>query len=233
MNENAGGPRTARSAEDALEQLRRLLAQLDATHEAQCQTLAHDLHQKVVGSLSAVKMQCDWLLRRERTDDAVRARLLQLSEQVSDTIQYTRHLIGELWPAIVGHLGLSSAIQQQVADTRTRSTASIEVAIDGNVDDIDEESAITLYRLSQQALAGCEADPPLVHAAHIALRRTGAGVELDIELEGTVAIDDAWRLMQERIARLGGQLTWSRAPEGKHAFAVLLPKAAGLGARHP
>jgi len=195
MNENTGGPAAARNAEDALEELRRLLAQLDAAHEAQCQTLANDLHQRVVGSLSAVKMQCDWLLRRERTDDAVRARLQQLSEQVSDTIQYTRHLIGELWPAIVRHLGLSSAIQQQVADTRTRSTVSIEVAIDRNVDDIDEESAITLYRLTQQALAGCEADPPLVHAAHIALHRTGAGVELDIELEGTVAIDDAWRLI--------------------------------------
>src|SRR5215207_7569753 len=162
MNENVGRPGTARNAEQALEELRRLLARLDAAHEAQCQTIAHELHQKVVGSLSAVKMQCDWLLRRERTDDAVRARLQQLSEQVSDTIQYTRHLIGEVWPAIVGHLGLSSAIQQQVADTRTRSAITIEVAIDDDVDDINEESAITLYRLTQLALAGGELDPPLV-----------------------------------------------------------------------
>src|SRR5690242_4389038 len=147
MNDKADGSNAVRSGEDALEQLRRMLAQLDAANAAQCQHLAHDLHQKVVGSLSAVKMQCDWLLRRERTDDAVRARLQQLSEQVSDTIQYTRDLIHELWPAIVAHLGLSSAIQQQVMDKRMRSAVPIEAVIADDVGDMDEESAIALYRL--------------------------------------------------------------------------------------
>jgi signal transduction histidine kinase len=227
MHENASGPGTVRSDEETVEELRRLLARVDAAHEAQCQTLAHELHQKVVGSLSAVKMQCDWLLRRERTDDAVRARLQQLSEQVSDTIQHTRHLIHELWPAIVGHLGLSSAIQQQVMDARTRSAVSIDVAVDGDVDDIDEESAIALYRLAHQALAGCESDPPLVRAARIALHRTDAGVALDIEIDGSLAVDDAWRLTAERIERRGGQLEWRSAPAGKTSLAVLLPKAAG------
>src|SRR4051812_12947954 len=227
MHENASAPAPVPTAEDALEELRRLLAQVDAAHEAQCQTMAHELHQKVVGSLSAVKMQCDGLLRRERTDDAVRARLLQLSEQGSDTIQYTRPLIHELWPAIVGHLGLSSAIQQQVMDMRTRTTAAINVSIEGDVDDMEEESAITLYRLAQQALAGCESDPPLVRAVRILLHRTDAGVELDIELDGTIAADEALRLAQERIARLGGQLTWGSGPEGKNVLAVLMPKAAG------
>lgn len=227
MHMNAGGPGTARNIEEALEELQGLLARVDAAHEAQCQTLAHDLHQKVVGSLSAVKMQCDWLLRRERADDAVRARLQQLSDQVGETIEYTRHVIGELWPAIVGHLGLSSAIQQLVADTRARSAASIEVNIGGDVDDIDEEPAITLYRLAQQALRGCESDPPLVRAARIEVRRADAGVAFEIDLDGTVPIDDAWRLMEERVARLGGQLTCGSAPRERSSFAVLLPRAVG------
>src|SRR4051794_41942572 len=109
MHENASAPAPVPTAEDALEELRRLLAQVDAAHEGQCQTMAHDLHQKVVGSLSAVKMQCDWLLRRERTDDAGRARLQQLSEQGSDTNQDTPQLNHELWAADVWAPRLSHA----------------------------------------------------------------------------------------------------------------------------
>src|SRR4051794_25805437 len=107
-------------------------------------------------------MECDWLLRPQRSDEAMRPRLKRLSEELGATIQFTRHLINELWPAIVGHLGLSSAVQQQLADIRARTDASIELVIEGDVDDIPEARAIELYRLVQHVLQQCETQSPPV-----------------------------------------------------------------------
>jgi signal transduction histidine kinase len=227
MHEEASGPKAARNAKELrIEELRSLLARVDAAHEVQRERLARELHHKIVGSLSAAKMECDWLLRRERADDALRPRLQRLSDELDETIQYARHLIGELWPAIVGHLGLASAMQQEIADVRSRCAASIDLDIEGDVDGIGEASAIALYRLTQQVLAGCATDPPQLRGARIALRRTDGNVELHIELDAALAWDDAWFLLEERVAHLGGQLTRDETRPGSTLVYVVLPAAA-------
>src|SRR6476620_2751534 len=146
-NETSGSAPLGTLELQRLEQLRRLLSRMDEAHDAQRQTLARELHHKIVGSLSAVKMECDWLLRPQRADEALRPRLQRLSEELEQTIQFTRDLIGELWPVMVGHLGLSSALSEEVAGVRERSGAAIEVVIEGDVDDIPEAHAYALFRL--------------------------------------------------------------------------------------
>jgi signal transduction histidine kinase len=227
MQDDVGGPGTARSAEDGrLEDLKRLLWRVDLAHDAQRQALARELHHKVVGSLSAVKMECDWLQRPQRADAAIGPRLQRLSEQLGQTIEFTRQLIHELWPAIVGHLGLSSAIQEQVAEVKSRTAAAIEVEIEGDVDDIPEAAAVTLYRLIQQVLERCEAQAAQVLEARITLRRAGPKIELHIELDAALAVDDAWLLTQERVARLGGQFSRGAGQPGRSYIDVVLPAAA-------
>ena len=220
---DAGG--VTATPQQHVEQLRLLLSRVDAAHDAQRQTLARELHHKVVGSLSALKMECDWLLRPQRTDDTMRPRLQRLSEELGATIQFTRHLINELWPAIVGHLGLSSAVQQQLADTRSRTDASIELVVEGDVDHMPEARAIELYRLVQQVLDQCEAQPRSVREAHISLRRKGAAVELHIELDAAGLPDDALLLAAERVSRVGGRLAKGVTSQGKSSIDVVLSTA--------
>jgi signal transduction histidine kinase len=206
-----------------VEQLRLLLSRVEAAHDTQRQTLARELHHKVVGSLSALKMECDWLLRPQRGDDTTRPRLQRLSEELGATIQYTRHLINQLWPAIVGHLGLSSALQQQLADTLSQTDASIELNIEGDVDDIPEARAIALYRLVQHVLDQCEAEPRSIREAQIALRRRGEAIELNIEIDAPGLPDEALLLMSERVSHLGGQLIQEATEKGRSAIGVVLP----------
>ena len=227
MHEDASGPGAARNAEELrIEALRSLLARVDTAHEVQRERLARELHHKIVGSLSAAKMECDWLLRRERANDALRPRLQRLSDELGETIQYARRLIGELWPAIVGHLGLASAMQQEIADVRGCSAASIDLDIEGDVDGIGEAPAIALYRLTQQVVAGFTTDPPQLREARFNLRRTDGNVELHIQLDAALAWDDAWLLLEERVAHLGGQLTWDQTRPGSTLIDVVLPAAA-------
>jgi signal transduction histidine kinase len=223
--ESAGADGAASTPEQRIAQMRLLLSRLDAAHDAQHQTLARELHHKVVGSLSALKMECDWLLRPQRSDDAMRPRLQRLSEELGTTIQFTRHLINELWPAIVSHLGLSSAVQQQLADARSRTDASIELLVEGDVDDIPEARAIELYRLIQHVLDQCTAQPRAVCEVCITLRRKGAAVELHIELDPTALPADALLLMDERVSRVGGRLARGVTPKGKSSIDVVLSAA--------
>jgi signal transduction histidine kinase len=221
QNETSGSAPSRNLELQRLEQLRRVLSRMDEAHDAQRQTLARELHHKIVGSLSAVKMECDWLLRPQRADEALRPRLQRLSEELGQTIQYTRDLIGELWPVIVGHLGLSSALSEEVAGVRARSAASIEVVVEGDVDDIPEAHAFALFRLLQQALERCEAAPAC--ELRIVLRRSAAGVELHIEQETSAVVDDDLLLMEERVSRLGGQLNRAAVQPGRSRIDVLLP----------
>lgn len=223
MHEEASEDQGAGSRASEQERLRALLSQVDAEYEAQRQALAREMHHRIVGSLSAVKMECDWLLRGDRPVEAVQSRLKHLSELIGSTISFTRELIGGLWPAIVAHLGLSSAIQQEAADARARSEVAIDVDIAGDVDDIDDAVAMTLYRLASQAIGDCERQQSTRPAhARLALRRENDRVALDIDTSCPMA-DDAWLLIEERVKRLHGRLERRPADRDAGKIVVVLP----------
>jgi signal transduction histidine kinase len=225
MHEDDSGSLSGSSASAVrIEQLRGLLLRMDAAHDAQRGQLARELHHKVVGSLSAAKMECDFLLRPERADEALRARLQRLSDELGQTIQFTRQLIGELWPAIVAHLGLAAAVQEQIAETRARSGAHVELAVEGDVDGISEKAGIVMYRLAQQVLT-CAAEAQRAGEARIVLRRIGQTAHMHVEMKPSSITDEDWLLLQERVARQGGQCTREFAPSGATVIHVVLPAA--------
>jgi signal transduction histidine kinase len=226
MHEEYSDRGPAHCAEDRrLEQLRRLLSRIDTAQDEQRQTLARELHHKIVGSLSALKMECDWLLRPQRADEAMRPRLQRLSEELGQTIQFTRHLIGELWPAMVGHLGLGSALAQEVADVRARTGAAIELSIDGDVDGIPEREAVALYRVLHRVLEHCTDMGTAPCEARIALRRSSDTVALAIEVAAGALDEDDLVLMEERVSRLHGQFNRVSSQPGRMAIDVLIPAA--------
>jgi signal transduction histidine kinase len=226
MLDDDSGSDTAPNPKDLrIEQLRGLLARIDAEHDEQRGMLARELHHKVVGSLSAAKMECDWLLRAPRAADVLRPRLERLSAELVETIQFTRRMIGALWPAIVTHLGLASAIQQQLADVRGRCSASIDLEVDGDADGITGAPAIVLYRLAEQVLAACEAESPKVGHARLVLHRMGPQVHMTAELDAALPRDDKWLLIEERVARMDGSFAWEHTSSGATLIDVMLPAA--------
>jgi len=209
-----------------VERLSRLLCRVEAMHDAQSQALARELHQKVVGSLSAAKMECDWLLRPQLEAEALRARLQRLSAELGDTIQLTRRVIGELWPSIVGHLGLGSALAQIVAEARARSAGSIELHVEGDADGIAEVPAVALYRLLCEILERCSAEQARTFPLRIDLRRTPLQVEVHVELDAERFGDDDFLLMEERVARLRGRFLKGTIKPGSSFIDVFIPAVA-------
>ena len=227
---SANPPSQRPDAGQRLDDLTELLIRLDAAREHERQNLAEQLHGKVVSSLSAIKMECDWLMRARKGDEESLRRMARVSETLLETIQFTRRVIDQLWPAIVEHLGLAAAVKQQLADFQSRTKAQVRASISDAVDRVPQSHAITLYRLVQQALSHYSESQPVPQLG-LTLHTAGNDVELQVEdltpdgqaLAAMSADSDALMLIEERVGRLGGQFEIGNTARGATRVRVSLP----------
>ena len=196
---------------ERVEQLTELLHGLDNLRDRERMQLSRELHDILVSTLSATKLECDWLLRAEPANEAEnRNRLSRVSGSLAEAIQFTRQVIDRLWPAAVQHLGLVAAIQGQLTALRTRWGVEVQPDVQGDLETLPEVHAMTLYRAVQDTLklSAEDASPPRVQ---LTLRRSNQGIELQLALPGTA---ERWAspasqldcaLMRERVLRLRGE----------------------------
>ena len=220
-----------------VEQLANLLHRLDSQRDQERKHLSHELHDTLVSTLSAAKLECDWLLRAQPANEAEnQRRLSRVSGSLADAIQFTRQVIDQLWPASVQHLGLVAALQGQLAHLRARGGVEVKPDVQGDMETLPDVHAMTLYRAVQEALEHLSkgASPPDVH---IGLRRTSNGIELELALTGSVTCRDASlsrdldnAMTRERVLRLGGE--YFIVDDGEtvrlRLFLPLPPRAAGM-----
>jgi len=199
---------TRRRTARRIEQLTELLHELDSMRDRERKQLARDLHDTLVASLSATKLECDWLLRARQAGEPQREqRLSRLSAALADAIQFTRTVIDQLWPVAVQHLGLIAALRAQLSVTDPGFASEKQPEVEGDVDALPETHALTLYRAVQDVLKHVEGATPV--RAELAIRRRGNGVELRLKLDSAVRGGAAFSqlsvgLTRERVLQLGG-----------------------------
>ena len=209
-----------------VEELTQLLHGLDATRDQERKCLSRELHDTLVSTLSATKLECDWLLRTSNaSQDENKRRLTRVSKSLTDAILFTRRVIDQLWPAIVQHLGLLTAINHQLSELRSRSGVDVQVDTEGDVDTLPEVHALTLYRAVQETLEfSTRQEPPA--QVQLTLRRSGKGIELRIAQDGPARPHEPreaqFLLMKERVSRLGGECLATEG-RGKMHLRLFLP----------
>jgi len=212
-----------------VEELTELLHRLDTTRDQERKQLSRELHDTLVGTLSATKLECDWLLRSSNPAEAEsKRRLASVSQSLTDAILFTRRLIDQLWPAVIQHLGLVTAIRHQLSELHSRSGLDVQVDTEGDVDALPELHALTLYRAVQETLECCLRQEPQSQV-RLTLRRSGDGIELQIaqdgganRLEHRAARFDSL-LVRERVLRLGGEILLANEGEGRVCLRLFLP----------
>jgi len=210
-----------------VEQLTGLLHELDSMRDQERRQLARELHDTLVASLSAVKLECDWLLRAGQGSDAQREqRLARLSASLADAIQFTRVVIDQLWPIAVQHLGLIAALRGQLSAADPGFTDDKQPEMEGDVDTLPEPHALTLYRAVQDVLPRLEGAMPI--RAQLAVRRGADSVELQLNLDSAARNASPLSLLgvaltRERVSRLGGKYLLSDAGRGAVHLRVFLP----------
>jgi signal transduction histidine kinase len=212
-----------RSAEAKLESVldanRRLAQQYVEIQEQERKTLARELHDELGQYLNAIKT------------DAVSIHALSIVQHADHVHGVVRDLIRRLRPVALDDLGLKAALEHFADQWQQRfRSIELEMLIDGEVDDLDEQTSLTLFRLAQESMTNIAKHASATRVRMQIVRRgseivfsiTDNGIGGDA-LAGSAGLGLIG--MRERVEMLGGHLTVTTAPAQGFSILAHVPVA--------
>jgi signal transduction histidine kinase len=190
--------------------------------------LARELHDALGHSLTVVVLQAEAARRLWATEqDRAAALLAVIAATTQDGLESLRS--GLLPGAAPGALLTSTALAG-LFDRARAAGITVEASIDDLADLLGPEAEVAVYRVLQEALTNVLKHAPGARAS-VVVRRTSGGAELSVSSSGgrpaTAAGSGRGLLgMQARVLALGGQLDWSRWPDGTFRVRASVPAAA-------
>jgi len=196
----------------ALEDNRRLSQRSMQVQEEERRNLARELHDELGQSLNAIKV--DAVTIRDRSDNPAEVQrgakaIIEVSGQVYDVV---RSLMQRLRPVALDELGLRSAVEYGVEQWQRRHPeVRCSFTAEGELDDLNEQMNITLYRLAQECLTNiakhADASKVAISLARVAggaqvcftCDDNGSGFDLGLRRQGLGLVG-----LRERVEALGG-----------------------------
>ena len=223
----------------ALEEQRRLAREFVDRQERERKRLSRELHDELAQFVNAIKLDAV-SMRSGPAGIAERARaIVANADLVHESVV---RLIRELRPVGLDELGLTAAIEHCANLWRERlEPARLSVALDEEIDGLDEERTLALYRLVQEALTNCARHARATRVA-VSVSWCGGdgsgprGARVCIEDDGVGADLRAARAglglfgMRERLVALGGSLSVESSPRAGFRLTAQLPAALAAGA---
>jgi|GEM_PF-6347287 len=219
-----------RDLEVSREDLRRLSASIDTTVEEERHRIAHELHDELGQSLTALNIDLTCLSRLRNDDAGFAARLQSMADTVGSSIQTVRRISQELRPAILDHIGLEAALEWHLSEFEKRTGFQSEFRSDLGSRPLDKQVATALYRIFQEALTNIlrHAD---AHSVGVLLSQQGDTLTLEIRDDGrgldvaNISVGTSLGIlgMRERTARLGGQFSVVSKPNQGTTISVTVP----------
>jgi two-component system sensor histidine kinase UhpB len=215
------------AAERRLEQLlaenRRLMQRVLTVQESERKALARELHDELGQYLNAIKLDAVGIQRDLEVSLQSRQAASAIVRHVDHVSEVVRVRIGKLRPTALDELGLGAALEHCVEGWRRRlPQVEFHLAVEGDLDRVDEPVALTLYRLVQEGLTNVSRHSR-ARRVDISLRRArdaagadeimfridddGCGANLSGTVSGFGLIS-----MRERVEMLGGRLEIATAP---------------------
>jgi signal transduction histidine kinase len=191
--------------------------------EHERKALARDLHDELGQYLNAIKLDavsiCDASEARGAVHEVARAMIANI-DRVYGVV---RDLIRRLRPVGLDDLGVAAALEHCVSEWRSRlPSTTIDMAIAGDLDALDETRGLVLYRLVQAALtniarhanassveiriapAGSAAS---AQSIEVLIADNGNGADLNLPRAGLGLVG-----MSERVSALGGSISLASEP---------------------
>jgi signal transduction histidine kinase len=211
--------------------LRRLAAHADHIKEEERKRIAREIHDDLGQNLLALRIEADILATRtEKTHPRLHARARATLHQIDNTIRSVRQIINDLRPNVLD-LGLSAAVEWQIAQFRQRSGIACEFIENAVADHgVDDHCATAFFRVLQESLsnihqhAGASMVRVELDQSHGMLRMTisdnGIGINTASRHKagsfGLVGIE-------ERISLLGGSCSINTLDHGGTIVSIAVP----------
>ena len=211
---------TAELLRRADEKRRALMDHLVSAQEEERRRIAVDVHDDSIQAMAAIGLRLQ-IMRRRAPSPEITAQIIEIEDNVTETIGRLRALLFRLESAPVEAVGLARAITRFIAEIfpggepRSRVTSKSK-------EELDPAAQIVMYRIAQEALTNV-----LKHAratrVSVTIADTDGGVTLTITDDGT-GFDPTetarhalpghlgMRSMQERAEVAGGRLEVESKP---------------------
>lgn len=215
--------------------LRRLAAHAESIKESERKRIAREIHDDLGQNLLALRIEADLLASRtSRRHPRLHARARWTLEQIDATIKSVRQIINDLRPHVLD-LGLTAAVDWQIAEFQRRTGIACELVSDGRELHVSDRCATTLFRILQESLTNVSR-----HA-----RATAVRVELALDAESiSMTVSDngiglnkgsgqkpgSFGLVgiEERVRILGGKSVITSRPNAGTTIHVSIPTADNL-----
>jgi signal transduction histidine kinase len=152
-----GMTRELRESQAKLQQshqnLRRLAAHADQIKEGERKRIAREIHDDLGQNLLALRIEADMLATRTRErHPRLHARARSTLFQIDATIKSVRQIINDLRPNVLD-LGLSAAVEWQIAEFKRRTGIACELIDEPKEVVLGDHAATAFFRILQESLS--------------------------------------------------------------------------------
>ena len=206
-----------------------LAQKLISTQESTLRYISRELHDEFGQILTAIGS----MLRRAGTHapegSTLRADLQEVLETVQTTLESVRSLSQALHPVMLDEAGLESTLDWYIPTVERQTGIAISYEKHGDSFPVDGASGVHIYRILQEALNNV-ARHSNAKEVQVRLRFSSTDLQLDVEDHGNGFPERPSRrgiglvAMRERAELMGGQIAFSRPPDGGTLVHLTVPR---------
>jgi PAS domain S-box-containing protein len=172
---------TERKLKESRNQLRSLAERLQMIREEERSAVSREIHDDLGQVLTALKMDISSLQNKSNVEPSeLTDRTDKMLELVNSSIQTVKRIATELRPGILDDLGLFSAVEWQVEEFQNRTKINCQLDLEGEIDLIDDEVSIAVFRIFQETLTNITRHS---HATHTEVKILCSGNDLIMDVE--------------------------------------------------
>jgi len=167
------------------ERIRDLAGRLITAQEAERARIGRELHDGVSQEVTGLAIGLSSLKRCLRGVDSVDVEdaLSDLQRRTTALGEEIRHLSHDLHPGVLHHVGLVAALRDHCREFGRQHRIETTFVADNDLERIDGDAALSLYRVAQEALRNISKHAAAAHA-RVVLARTDDVLELAIADDG-------------------------------------------------
>jgi PAS domain S-box-containing protein len=218
------------------QKLRDLSAHMEAALEEERTGIAREIHDDLGQSLTALKMDIAWIVRRTGpgspplAHQALLERLAAMSELTDGVIQRVRRISAELRPGVLDDLGLIAAIEWQAGEFEERTGTPCVVRSNATDAVIAGPLSTAVFRIFQEALTNVTRHAQAEHV-EVLVQVDGTAISLKVRDDGVGITPEAAHSpkslgllgIRERAHRFGGSVSVAPASPRGTLVALTIP----------
>lgn len=217
--------------------LRSLALDYQADVERERQKLSRELHDELGSIFTATKMDIAWTIKKihgislidKVSKNALIEKLQKTNQYVDQGIQYQRHIVQELHPAMLSTFGFWPAFTSLIEDAAARNRWTLTLNLPDQTTQLNETISLIVYRIVQETLNNANKYAKattidvhlMIDTDFLKLEITDNGVGMD--LTNLASNTHGLSGMRHRVLAIGGHFEMVSAPNKGLLTRALIP----------